>query len=76
MSNCRWYEIDGFASSYDVANFEAYLARQIAEGHAEEVPATAGEAGTRGKYFRWKETGAIWRLVPPEGSMRGHWQPV
>lgn len=79
MSDCRWYQIDGFASSYEVASFETYLARQIAEGHAEEVPAAADDAVETPcniKCFRWKGTGDIWRLVPPNGSVRGCWQPV
>ena len=76
MSDCKWYEIDGFASPYEVNSFEAYLARQIAEGHAEEVPPQDNVPASNAKCFRWKGTGDIWCLTLPRGSMRGCWQPV
>ena len=76
MSDCKWYEIDSFASPYEVNSFQTYLARQVAEGHAEELPPASCEAGANAKCFRWKGTGDIWRLIPPHGSMRGCWQPV
>ena len=76
MSNCKWYEIDSFASPYDAASFETYLARQVADGHAEEVPATRNKDKGNAKCFRWKHTGDIWRFIPPQGTTRGCWQPV
>lgn len=76
MSDCRWYEIDSFASPYEVVRFEAYLARQVAEGRAEEVPVNRTEPASGAKCFRWIGTGDIWRLVAPRGSVRGCWQPM
>ena len=76
MSDCKWYEIDGFASPYEVNSFASYLARQVAEGHAEEVPPKGDEPAGNARCFRCKQTGDIWRLIPPQGSMRGCWQPV
>lgn len=76
MSDCRWYEIDGFASPYEVTSFETYLARQVADGQAEEVPPRGNEPASNAKCFRWKGTGDIWCLIPPNGSMRGCWLPV
>ena len=72
MSNCRWYEIDGFASRYDAENFETYIDRQVADGAAEELSGQAGAA----RRFRCTDSGEVWALSKPDGRSRGNWKPL
>ena len=74
-----WEEIHGFTSPGEYARFMKYLEGQVSSGHAEEVEAEddygRGEI-YGGRWFRDVETGAVWRLVPPDPPFRGLWEPV
>ena len=74
-----WEEIHGFASLGEYARFEKYIAEQVRNGHAEELDADpdygSGEV-YRGRWFKDRDTGEVWRLVPPDFPFKGIWEPV
>jgi len=74
-----WEEIHGFSGPGESERFVRYIHGQVASGHADEVEAD-GEYGRGeiygGRWFKDRETGQIWRLVPPDPPFRGLWEPV
>jgi len=74
-----WEEIHGFSGPGEYERFVRYIHGQVASGHADEVEAD-GEYGRGeiygGRWFKDRETGQIWRLVPPDPPFRGLWEPV
>ena len=74
-----WEEIHGFISPEEYKRFVQYLEAQIASGVAKERAADPlyGKGMIYGgRWFQHIETGAIWRLVPPDPPFRGLWEPV
>lgn len=75
----RWYEIDGFVSPGEYERFCAYLQGQVDAGIARQVPAdpdyTRSEV-SGGAWYQDRQTGEIWRLVPPDFPFRGLWEKV
>lgn len=77
MLECE--EIHGFTSPGEYNRFVHYLEGQVASGVAREQPADPlyGKGMIYGgRWFQDIETGAIWRLVPPDTPFRGLWEPV
>ena len=74
-----WYEIDGFSSPGEYDRFCAYLRRQVDARVAEPVAADPqygpGEI-YGGRWYLNRETGEIWRLVPPDFPFKGLWEKV
>ena len=74
-----WEEIHGFTSPGEYTRFVQYLEGQVATGVAREQPVDPlyekgmiyGE-----RWFQDIETGAVWRVVPPDPPLRGLWEPV
>ena len=63
----------------EYARFVRYLDAQIEAGDTEEVPvdSTYGRGEIYGgRWFKVRDTGAIWRLVPPDPPFNGLWEPV
>jgi hypothetical protein len=74
-----WDEIHGFMSPGEFKRFVQYLEGQLANGVVREQPADPlyGKGMIYGgRWFQDIETGAIWRLVPPDPPFRGLWEPV
>jgi hypothetical protein len=74
-----WEEIHGFVSPGEYVRFVSYLEEQVASGVAREYPADPlyGKGMIYGgRWFQDTETGAIWRLLPPDPPFRGLWEPV
>jgi hypothetical protein len=74
-----WDEIHGFMSPGEFKRFVQYLEGQLASGVVREQPADPlyGKGMIYGgRWFQDIETGAIWRLVPPDPPFRGLWEPV
>jgi len=74
-----WEEIHGFATPGEYVRFLGYLDQLVAAFQAVEVPVDQ-EYGRGeiygGRWFRDVESGAVWRLVPPDPPFRGLWEPV
>ena len=74
-----WEEIHGFASSGEYKRFVQYMESQASSGVVKEQPVDPlyGKGMIYGgRWFKDIETGAIWRLVPPDPPFRGLWEPV
>ena len=75
----RWYEIHAFASPSEFDLFVEYLRQEINAGYAEEV-AVQDDYGRGeifgGSWYRERDTGEVWRLVPPDPPFRGLWERV
>jgi hypothetical protein len=83
MNNQRaaivWEEIHGFDSPGEYQRFVRYIGQQVAAGSALELPADPlyGKGMIYGgRWFQDVDTGAVWRLVPPDFPFRGLWEPV
>lgn len=74
-----WEEIHGFMSAGEYERFVKFIHDQVTSGHAEEVEVDddygRGEI-YGGRWFKDVETGAIWRLIPPDPPFRGLWERV
>jgi hypothetical protein len=74
-----WEEIHGFTSPGEYERLVHYLEGQVATGLASEQPADPlyGKGMIYGgRWFQDIETGAIWRLVPPDPPFMGLWESV
>lgn len=74
-----WEEIRGFSSPGEYQRFVQYIGEQTTSGVAREVPVDPlyGKGIIYGgRWFQDLETGAVWRLVPPDPPFRGLWEPV
>jgi hypothetical protein len=73
-----WEEIYGFASPSEYDRLVRYIEDQVSSGEVRERPVDPqyGKLIHGGRWFQDIETGAVWRLVPPDPSFRGLWEPV
>jgi hypothetical protein len=74
-----WEEIHGFSSREEYRRFVQYLEEQTKSGVAREVsvdPRYGKGMIYGGRWLQDAETGAVWRLVPPDLPFRGLWEPV
>jgi hypothetical protein len=73
-----WEEIHGFDSPGEFARFEAWLASQIEQGDAEEIPVDEpyGSPYFTERWIRDPDTREVWRVVAPEQPFRGVFIPV
>ncbi|PXW48286.1 hypothetical protein [Dickeya zeae] len=71
-------EIDDFQSMSEFNRFEEWVEKEIALGSAMEINVSNYYAGINFKerWFKFNETGEIWRLVYPDGPFNGYWGPV
>jgi hypothetical protein len=78
MNNCNWEAIHGFVSPGEFQRFCAWLEAQVQSGLVEEVEVNQDKLyfGDEEKWFKCKESGAIWRRVAPEFPFRGLWDTV
>jgi hypothetical protein len=75
-----------FQEMFDRSKFESlreftelqHMLRQATErGYVEEVSVTLKRDVPQSEHwYRDKETGDIYSLIPPEGGARGYWGPV
>jgi hypothetical protein len=79
ISNCPWEEIHGFAVSSEYNRFIKYLERQIHNHEVEEIeidPDYGSGTIYGGRWFKYLDTGEIWRLIAPDFPFKGLWEPV
>ena len=79
MSDAHWEEIHGFSSPSEYERFVRYIEGQVSAGNAREVDVDSDYGRGEiygGRWFEDAETGAVWRLVPPDYPFRGLWEPV
>jgi hypothetical protein len=79
MSECLWEKIDAFQSQGEFRRFEAWLAKQIQGGDAEQVEVKrryAAATTPRERWFRHKSSGKTWRLVDPDPPFPGTFEPT
>lgn len=66
-----------FASLEDVQLFQARLAAELEQGTVERIPVGKMLSHTTPEeWYREKETGVVYRYVPPEFPLKGHWGRV
>jgi hypothetical protein len=66
-----------FGSAEDVQRFERRLTEELERGTIERIP--VGQLlshATPEEWYREKQTGIVYRYVPPEFPLKGHWQRV
>ena len=73
---CPWEEIPAFFSPGEVRRFLVWMEGRIAEGHAAECPARAGELDMGFRRFRHLPSGDVWELSPPDGPAAPAFRPV
>jgi hypothetical protein len=74
-----WEEIHGFATPGEYERFVRYVEKQVGSGIAREVSADPSYGKGMiygGRWFQDAESGAVWRLVPPDFPFKGLWEPV
>jgi len=74
-----WEEIHGFASPGEYERFVRYIEGQVSAGVAREVSVDRlyGKGMLYGgRWFQDAKNGSIWRLVPPDPTFKGLWEPV
>ena len=80
MNDCNWEAIHGFLSPSEFQRFCAWIEAQIHEGLVEVVEVDQKKMfnlfGVEEKWFKCKESGAIWRRVAPEFPFRGLWEAI
>lgn len=71
------YPYRQFDSWRDFDELKRTLAESISRGFVEEVPVMkTNEVPRTENWYRDKETGEIYSLIPPEPPARGAWEPV
>jgi hypothetical protein len=71
------FDNDKFESLRDFTELQRMLRQAIERGYVEEVPVTLRrEVSQVEHWYRDKETGDIYSLIPPESAARGFWGPV
>ena len=74
-----WYRIDGFLGPAEYDRFCAYLQRQVDAGVADRVPTDPDYGPGQiygGTWYKNRQTGEVWRLVPPDFPFTGLWEKV
>ena len=70
------FDNDKFESLRELTELQRMLRQAIERGYVEEVPVTLKREGSQVvQWYRDKETGDIYSLIPPE-SAAGCWGPV
>jgi hypothetical protein len=71
------FDNDKFESPREFTELQRMLRQAIERGYVEEVPVTLKrEVSQVERWYRDKETGDIYSLIPPESATRGCWGPV
>jgi hypothetical protein len=71
------FDNDKFESARESTELQRMLRQAIERGYVEEVPVTLKrEVSQVERWYRDKETGDIYSLIPPESATRGCWGPV
>ena len=71
------YPYRQFNSLRDFTELKRMLAEAMSRGYVEEVPVMiATEVPTTENWYRDKESGEIYSLMPPESPDRGSWERV
>lgn len=66
-----------FESLREFIELQRMLRQAIERGYVEEISvALRREVSQVERWYRDKETGDVYSLVPPEGAARGFWGPV
>ena len=79
ISTCPWEAIYDFHSREEFDRFEVWLKKQIASGEALEVTVTTPYIDAPSfteKWFKHLCSGAVWRLVWPDGTFTGVFELV
>lgn len=78
MNACNWEVIEAFSSPGEYRRFCGWIGDQEASGLVEQVAVQDSYAGKLfdEKWFRCRQSGAVWRLVAPDGPFHGYWGPV
>jgi hypothetical protein len=79
MNVCAWERISAFRSLNEFDRFVEWMAVQTTCGTAEEVPVEKTYLGGntfREKWFRHIASGHVWRLVWPDASFKGVFEPA
>jgi len=79
INNCPWEEIHGFTLPSEYNRFVKYIETQIHHNKVEEIEIDSNyEFGEiyGGRWFKYLDTGEIWRLIVPDFPFRGLWEPV
>ena len=71
------FDHDKFESLRDFTELQRMLRQATERGYVEEVPVTLKrEVSQIEHWYKDKETGEIYSLIPPESAARGYWGPV
>lgn len=71
------YEMRLFNSDWEYRELRRMLSEAISRGYVEQVPVMKPHPFVpREEWYREKETGEIYSLVPPEEKSRGQWLQV
>jgi hypothetical protein len=71
------FDKNKFESLGEFTELQRMLRQAIERGYVEEVPVTLKrEVSQVERWYRDKETGDIYSLIPPESAARGCWEPV
>ena len=71
------FERRNFAADWEYRDLRRMLSEAISRGFVEQVPVTRPSRFLPNQqWYRDKETGEIYRLVPPEEKNRGSWHQV
>ncbi|RTL25776.1 MAG: hypothetical protein EKK47_22645 [Burkholderiales bacterium] len=79
LKPCSWDEIHGFSSLGEFNRFVEFIEEQVRKNEAAEVSVEpnygAGEI-FGGRWFKDRDSGQVWRLVPPDFPFKGLWERV
>jgi hypothetical protein len=71
------YEMRLFNSDWEYRELKRMLSEAMSRGHVEQVPVMKPHRFLPDEeWYRDKETGEIYSLVPPEEKIRGHWLKI
>lgn len=66
-----------FESLREFTELQRMLSQATERGYVEEVPvAVKREVSQVERWYKDKETGDVYSLIPPEAAARGYWGPI
>ncbi|MEK9953476.1 MAG: hypothetical protein VW687_15160, partial [Curvibacter sp.] len=74
-----WDPIDDFRSRDEFDRFHSWISLQVSNGSAQEVRVTKPYINATSfteKWYMHGDSGAIWRLVWPDGPFTGVFEPI
>jgi hypothetical protein len=71
------FDRDKFESLLEFTELQRMLRQALERGYVEEVSVSLKrETAQVEHWYRDKETGDVYSLIPPESAARGHWGPI